>query len=162
MKSKRVELLIFIFLLVSGLTIIILPNSFLSILLFISGGYLSVLGYFALVSGLTLIKYKKGWTIDLIKAFILLFIGAILLFNSSTIASFLSGFLSVIIGLIVLAFGIIVIMKKNLNSVGVFFIIIGLLISLNPVGFSYFIIRLIGILLIALSVYLINNKTRSS
>ena len=155
----------FSIMLILGAVMVIIPNSLLSILLFILGGYLIVLGFNAFISCITLIKFRKGWIYDGIKAFILLALGIISVFNTSGIAKTLSGILYVLIGLFILFIGIMAIVRARENSAGIMFIILGLLISLFPLGVSNLVTRLIGASLIGLSIFLLytlNNKTISS
>lgn len=146
-----------------GVVMIIFPNSLISILLFILGLYVAILGFNALVSAVILLKYSKSWRYDGFKALILSIIGCLLLFNTGVIASALSGFIFIILGLIIFAIGIMAIAQTREYSAGIIFIVVGLLIALFPLGVSFFITRLIGVSLVFLSVsLLLSIKTRSS
>lgn len=157
---KRVK---FSIMFLMGFIMVLFPNLLISILIFILGLYLAVLGFNALVSAIILIKYRKGWVYDGIKALLLSVIGLGLLFNIGTVAIALSGIIFVIIGLLLLTIGIIAIVRTGENSAGVIFIVVGLLIALFPLGVSHFITRLIGLSLIALSISLLFTlRSRSS
>jgi hypothetical protein len=54
---KKVKFLV---MLILGIVMVAKPNSLLVILLFILGAYLTVLGFNAFISCITLIKFKKG------------------------------------------------------------------------------------------------------
>lgn len=158
---KKVKFLV---MLILGIVMVIKPNSLLIILLFILGAYLIVLGFNAFISCITLLKFKKGWLYDGIKALVLLVVGILFLFNTPEIAVALSGILFVILGLFIIFIGIMAIVRAKENSTGILFIIIGLLIALFPLGVSALITRIIGASLIGLSVYLLVSlkNTKSS
>lgn len=152
----------FIVMLVLGIVMVAKPNSLLAILLFILGIYLIIIGFNAFISCITLIKFKKGWIYDGVKAFILLFVGFILIFNTLSIAVALSGVLFVLIGLFLLFIGIMAMVRAKENSAGIMFIVLGLLIALFPLGVSALITRIIGASLVGLSVYLLIYLDKST
>ncbi len=149
---KRVK---FSIMFVMGLVILIKPNSLLTILLFVMGIYLLVIGFNALISSITLIKYNKGWIYDGVKFLVLTLFGAILTFNASNVAVAISGIIFVVVGLGIIGIGVAAIIRTKENSAGILFIVLGLLIALFPLGVSFFITRIIGISLMALAAYLI-------
>lgn len=156
---KRVK---FIVMLILGIVMVIKPNSLLSIVLFILGIYLAVLGFNALISSITLLKFKKGWKYDGVKAVVFLLVGTVLLFNTASIAMALSGVLFVIVGLFIFSIGLMAIVRAKENSAGIMFIILGLLIALFPLGVSNLITRVIGGTLIGLSIYLLLSLNKDS
>ncbi|MBN2619219.1 MAG: DUF308 domain-containing protein [Spirochaetales bacterium] len=151
----------FILMLILGVVIVIIPNSLISILIFSLGCYLFLLGINSLISSVSLIRYGKGWKYDGVRAILYLLFGSLIIFNAGYIATILSGFIFVIIGLFILAVGIIAIVRTKETSAGIVLIVLGLLIALFPLGVSNFIIRIIGLTLIGLSVTLLVN-TKSS
>lgn len=162
-KDTLFRVIKFSFMLVLGIVITINPNSLLSILLFVTGVYLTINGFYSLVSTLSLIKYRKGWVYEGVKTFIMLSLGSLLLFNSSIVATTIYGVVSVVIGLLFIFVGIMAIARTKEASSGIFFVVIGILIAIFPLGFSYLITRGIGISLIVLSAYLLYSlKSRSS
>lgn len=145
-----------------GVIIVIFPNLLISILVFSLGLYLVILSFNALISAVTLIKFRRGWKYDGIKALLLALAGFGLLFNAGNVAVALSGVFFVILGIILLAVGITAVIRTRETSAGIIFIVVGLLIALFPIGVSFFITRLIGISLIGLSItLLLSIRTRS-
>lgn len=148
--------------LVMGVIITVNPNSLLTIMLFVTGLYLCISGFNSLISTLSLIKYQRGWIYEGIRTLIYLIIGLSLLFNSSGIATLVSGLISVLIGLFFIILGIMAIYRTKESSSGIFFIVIGIIIAIFPLGFSYLITRIIGVSLIILASYLLYSiKARS-
>lgn len=144
-----------------GLLITIFPDSLISIVILILGAYLTFIGGTAMVSTLNLIKYKRGWQIEGVRALIFITIGLILLFNVHSFAVTLSGLVFVIIGLSILALGIVAIVRSGEQHTGIVLIVIGLLITIFPIGVSHLITRVIGVCLIFISTTLM-LKSRSS
>ena len=152
-----------IIMLIMGIIITISPNSLLSTLLFAVGAYLFVVGFNMFVSSLSLLKYSREWMVLGIEAVILLIFGSLLLFNSFSIAKALSGVLFVILGITILAVGIIAIVKLKELNVGILFTVIGSIIAIFPLGVSFFITRIIGLSFIVWAIsILIANKTKFS
>ncbi|QEN03955.1 hypothetical protein EW093_04320 [Thiospirochaeta perfilievii] len=155
----------FSIMLILGLVLVINPTSLLSILLFILGFYFIIIGFNSLISSVILIKFRKGWVYDGVKAAILLIAGIVLVFNTGKIAVTISSLVFVIIGLLIFFIGVMAIIRVKETSAGIILIVLGLLIALFPLGVSNLITRIIGGSLIGLSLYLllsINNLTKSS
>ncbi|MGL1893289.1 MAG: hypothetical protein OCD02_16760 [Spirochaetaceae bacterium] len=153
----------FSIMLIMSLVIIIKPNSLLSIMLFVLGGYMVLIGIYALISFLALIKYKKGWVPEGLRFLILTTLGCLLLFNSTVVAGFLSGAIFVVLGLLIMLVGVVAIARTKETSAGIIFLIVGFIIAIFPLGVSFFVTRIIGFSLLFLSVYLlVSLKTKSS
>ena len=149
---KRVK---FSVMFILGLIMIIFPNSLISILLFVLGLYLTILGFYALISAITLIKFSREWRYEGIKALLLLTLGIVLVFNTGAVAAAVSGFIFIVIGIIILLVGIAAIVQTREYTSGLIFIIVGLLIGIFPLGVSFFITRIIGVSLVLLSISLL-------
>lgn len=156
MKSIKLTIMLLL-----GLLITIFPDSLISIAILVLGAYLIFLGVNALVSTLNLIKYRRGWQIEGVRALVFITVGLILLFNVYGLALTLSGVFFVIIGLAILALGILAIIRSGEQHTGVVLIVIGLLITIFPIGISHLITRVIGISLIFISTTLILRSKSS-
>lgn len=161
-KDNFFKIIKFTFMLVMGVIITVRPSSLLSMLLLITGIYLCVIAFNSFVSTLSLIKYHKGWVYDGVRTLALAVLAIILVVNSVEVAKVIYGFLAVLIGLFVILVGVMAIVRTREVSSGIFFIIVGTLIALFPMDFSYLVIRVIGISLIIFSSYLLYSlKARS-
>jgi len=147
---------------VAGFVMIVLPGSFLSIMIFTLGVYLIVLGVNSMVSSIILIKFRKGWAYEGIKAAVFTLLSLLCLFQSATLSVLLSSIIFVIIGVFLILTGVFAIFKAMEKSTGITLIIIGSLFVIFPMGFSYFIIRIIGLAVIGVTIIMYNKSLSKS
>lgn len=144
-----------------GLLITIFPDSLISIVLIFIGLYTTYIGVLALISTLQLVRYRRGWQIEGVRAASFLLLGLVLLFNTQVIAITISGIFFVLLGLMILSLGITAVIRSREYQVGSVIIVVGLLITLFPIGISHLITRVIGMILLITSLSML-LKIRSS
>lgn len=151
----------YIVMLILGAIITFFPNSLLSMLFIAVGVYITITGFTYFISGLKLIKYRKGVEIDFIRGVLLVILGTAILFNSPYLSRVLSTLVFILLGLSLTGLGVLAgIRTKDITS-GIVLIVTGVLIAVFPLGVSYLMIRIIGIIIILSSTYLF-SRTRSS
>lgn len=151
----------YIVMIILGAIITFFPNSLLSMLFIAVGVYITITGFGYFISGIKLIKYRKGVEIDFVRGVLLVILGAAVLFNSPYLSRVLSTLVFILLGLALTGLGVLAgIRSKDITS-GIVLIVTGILIAVFPLGVSYLIIRIIGIILILSSTYLF-SRSRSS
>lgn len=151
----------YIVMLILGVIITFFPNSLLSMIFIAVGSYIIIAGFIYFISGLKLIKYKRGVEIDFIRGVLLIILGALILFNSPYLSRILSSIVFILLGISLTGLGILAGIRTKDATSGIVLIVSGILIAIFPLGVSYLIIRIIGVVLIISATYLF-NRSRSS